>query len=140
MLDVGLESQLLPLPVGKLFRGGVEAAAGVAKAAWSCDLMAGEVVPAGAEAGLPVEDSPASGLPALSLVAALCRFLLLLLLLKKLSFRRLMSLNFIMIQWILTLTGERECPNRVTILHPLQKLTYSIDWFFFMNSLESKCG
>ena len=35
-----------------------------------------------------------------------------------------------------TLTGE----NRVTILHPLQKLTYSIDWFFFMNSLESKCG
>ena len=101
MLEVGLESQLLPLPVGKLLRGGVEAAAGVAKAAWSCDLMAGEVVPAGAEAGLPVEDSPASGLPALSLVVALCRFLLLLLLLKKLSFRRLMSLNFIMIQWIL---------------------------------------
>ena len=100
MLDVGLESQLLPLPVGKLLRGGVEAAAGVAKAAWSCDLMAGEVVPAGAEAGLPVEDSPVSGLP-LSLVAALCRFLLLLLLLKKLSFRRLMSLNFIMIQLIL---------------------------------------
>ena len=100
MLDVGLESQLLPLPAGKLLRGGVEVAAGVAKAAWSCDLMAGEVVPAGAEAGL--EDSPvASGLPALSLVAALCRFLLLLLLLKKLSFRRLMSLNFIMIQWIL---------------------------------------
>jgi len=135
MLDVGLESQLLPLPVGKLLRGGVEAAAGVAKAAWSCDLMAGEVVPAGAEAGLPVEDSPVSGLP-LSLVAALCRFLLLLLLLKKLSFRRLMSLNFIMIQWIL----GRECLNRVTILHPLQKLTYSIDCFFFMNSLNSKCG
>ena len=137
MLDVGLESQLLPLPAGKLLRGGVEAAAeAVAKAAWSCDLMAGEVVPAGAEAGLPVEDSPVSGLPALSLVAALCRFLLLLLLLKKLSFRRLMSLNFIMIQWIL----GRECLNRVTILHPLQKLTYSIDCFFFMNSLESKCG
>jgi len=135
MLDVGLESQLLPLPVGKLLRGGVEAAAGVAKAAWSCDLMAGEVVPAGAEAGLPVEDSPVSGLP-LSLVAALCRFLLLLLLLKKLSFRRLMSLNFIMIQWIL----GRECLNRVTILHPFQKLTYSIDCFFFMNLLESKCG
>lgn len=33
---------------------------------------------------------------------------------------------------------RRECLNRVTILHPLQKLTYCIDCFFLMNSLESK--
>ena len=38
-----------------------------------------------------------------------------------------------------TLTGERVSESS-HYMHPLQKLTYSIDCFFFMNSLESKCG